>query len=382
MNPDQTKILARWRLILGRYADRNISGAQTLDRMQRRMDNALDFLYGREYAGRGVRGREKPSERLGGGLGPSQMVIPRWLGEVRKLFPKQSVEVIEKHALRRYGMTELIQDAATLKKLEPNRALLKAVLTFKGQMKAPVLEEAKRIIRQVVDEITAKLKQDVQNALTGRINKFSHTPQKSAKNLDWHGTIRRNLKNYDPHLGKIVLNEVRFFARVRRSMLWDIILCVDQSGSMLNSVIHSAVLAGILCRLPMLNVKLVIFDTSVVDLSEYVDDPVETLMNVQLGGGTDIGKALRYCEQLIKNPCRTVLILISDFEEVASPQVLMAACRRLAEAGVTLLGLASLDDEVEPYCDRKMAERMAENGMNIAALTPKHLADWLAKVIV
>lgn len=164
-------------------------------------------------------------------------------------------------------------------------------------------------------------------------------------------------------------------------MPWDIILCVDQSGSMLNSVIHSTVLAGILCRLPMLNVKLVIFDTAVVDLSEYVDDQVETLMNIQLGGGTDIGKALRYCEQLIKNPSRTVLILISDFEEGASPQVLMATSRRLAEAGVTLLGLASLDDEAEPCYDRKMAERMAENGMEIAALTSKHLADWLAKVI-
>jgi uncharacterized protein with von Willebrand factor type A (vWA) domain len=164
-------------------------------------------------------------------------------------------------------------------------------------------------------------------------------------------------------------------------MPWDIILCVDQSGSMTDSVIHSAVMAGILAGLPMMRVKLVIFDTSVVDLSEYAADPVEVLMGVQLGGGTDIGKALRYCEQLVTQPRRTVLVLISDFCEGADPRVLYATARRLREAGVRLLGLASLDVKSNAMYDQKIAGRLADLGMEIAALTPLELAHWLAEVI-
>lgn len=161
------------------------------------------------------------------------------------------------------------------------------------------------------------------------------------------------------------------------------VLCLDQSGSMANSVIYTAVMAGILAGLPSLRVRLVVFDTSIVDLSAYVDDPVETLMSVQLGGGTDIGRALTYCEQThtSENPRRTVLVLVSDFYEGASPQALLAACRRLREAGARLLGLAALDEQADPVYDRQMAERLVAEGMDIAALTPKQLAEWLVKVI-
>lgn len=371
--------LSRWRLVLGRYADGRLGESVRLTKDQVRMERALDYLYGREYRGRGV--RTTGSKGSGGSLDPSQFVVPRWLGEVRKLFPKEAVEIIEKHALNRYGMTELVTDPETLKKLEPNQELLKTVLTFKGEMTGPVLDTARRIIRQVTEEIKQKLGQEVRNTMMGALNRFIHSPLKVARNLDWRDTVRRNLKNYDPVEKRLILKELRFFSRVRRHMPWDIILCVDQSGSMLDSIIHSSVMAGILYSLPMLRVRLVVFDTAVVDLTEYVDDPVEILMNVQLGGGTDIGQALRYCEQKILNPRRTVLVLLSDFEEGASPRELISTCRRLAEAGVTLLGLASLNDEADPYYDKKMAQRLYENGMEIAALTPKHLADWLAKTI-
>ncbi|MCP4156901.1 MAG: VWA domain-containing protein, partial [bacterium] len=243
------------------------------------------------------------------------------------------------------------------------------------------LQEARRIIRQVTEEIKKKLQQEIKNTIMGRLNRFAHSPLKVARNLDWRGTIRRNLKNYDPENKRLVLKEPRFFSRVRKHMPWDITLCIDQSASMLGSIIHSSVMAGILCSLPMLKVRLVVFDTSVVDLTDYVDDPVEILMNVQLGGGTDIGRALRYCEQKVIHPRRSIIVLISDFEEGASPRVLVSTCRRLAEAGVTLLGLASLSDDAEPYYDKQMAQRLNENGMEIAALTPKYLADWLANVI-
>jgi len=193
--------------------------------------------------------------------------------------------------------------------------------------------------------------------------------------------VRRNLAHYDRERARLVVEELRFFERNARRLPWDVILCVDQSGSMADSVVHSAVMAGILAALPAFRPRIVVFDTAVVDLSDHVDDPVETLMRVQLGGGTHIGKAVRYCAQLVENPLRTVFVLVSDFCEGAPPSELLGAVQALAEARVKLLGLASLDDRSQPAYDRAMAESLAERGMEIAALTPRQLAHWLAKVV-
>jgi len=349
-----------------------------LSASEERMANALEVLYSREYRGRGVR----QDKRLGpGSLDPSQLNVPRWLNEIRELFPKSACERITKHALDRYGMVELIQDAETLKNLEPSTELLAAVLSLKGHMSGHVLTEARRLIARVVEEIKRKLSKEIQNALSGRANRFQSNPYKVAQNFEPRSTIRRNLKNWDPERNQLIVDEPRFYQRVRRHMPWEIILCVDESGSMTNSVIHSAVMAGILAALPMVRVRLVIFDTAVVDLSEYVRDPVEVLMSVQLGGGTNIGQAVRYCETLVSQPRRTILVLVTDFCEGADPRVLIAACRRLREAGVRLIGLAALDMEANPWYDDKTAERLASEGMEIAALTPTELARWLAEVM-
>lgn len=364
----------RWRLVLGRFAEKRLPGGMST--REKRMEAALDYLYSREYTGRGVRDRGGA-----GSLDPSQLNVPTWLSEVRELFPRETVEIIEKHALDRYGMTELVTDKETLEKLEPNMELLKTLLTFRGHLQGEVLNTARRIIRSVVEELKRKLEAEVRRALSGQLNRFRHSPQKAAKNFDWRGTIRRNLKNYDSTRRQIILQEPRFFARNTRLLPWQVILCVDQSGSMADSVIHSAVMAGILAGLPTVRVKIVVFDTSVVDLSDHVDDPVEVLMSVQLGGGTNIGAALTYCEGLIENPHRTVLALVSDFCEGAPPNVMLGACARMKEAGVRLLGLASLDQTATPIYDHAMAERLVETGMDVAALTPKHFAEWLAKVI-
>jgi Mg-chelatase subunit ChlD len=373
---DDNQSLARWRLVLGRFAEKSLPAAGMSARGAR-LDRALDYLYAREYAGRGVRGRDKRE----GSLDPSQLNIPQWLGEVRELFPRETVEIVQRHALERYGMTELIADPQVLEKLTPNMDLLKMVLTFRGLMKGEVLNAARRIVREVVEELKRKLESEVRRTLWGRLNRFRHSPLRVAQNFDWRQTIRRNLKHYDPERGRLVAQELRFFSRVERRLPWDVILCVDQSGSMAGSVIHSAVMAGILSGLPSLRVHLVAFDTSVVDLTGYVDDPVEVLMSVQLGGGTDIGQALAYCEGLVTNPHRTALILVSDFAEGASPTRLLATCGRLSGAGVRLLGLAALDEGANPSYDTHMAERLAARGMEIAALTPRRLAEWLAKAI-
>ena len=367
--------MQRWRLMLGRYSQR-LQGGQSLSGSQARMDAALDFLYGREYEGRGLRKEGGP-----GSLDASQPTLVNWLGEVRELFPRDTAETIEKHALDRYGLTELLTDPRTLERLEPNQQLLKTLLSVRGHLKDNVLHMAKRIVRQVVEELRRKLESEVRQALAGRLNRHRHSPMAIAQNFDAMGTVRRNLKHYDAERKRLVVEQLRFFERNTRRLPWDIVLCIDQSGSMADAVIHSAVMAGILAGLPAFRVKLVVFDTSIVDLSDHVDDPVEVLMKVQLGGGTDIAQAVRYCSQRIENPHRTVFILISDFCEGGSPSELIREVRKLAEARVKMIGLASLDGEANPYYDRQMAQRLAGSGMEIAALTPQRLAQWLARVV-
>ena len=371
--------LARWRLVLGQYAKDRLNSGLTPE--QQRMEKTLDFLYSREYRGRGVRGQPDRTGPRSAGLDPSQLTVPKWLNEVRELFPRETVAVIEKHALDRYGLTELVTDPEILRRLEPNFDLLKMLLTFRGHLKGEILNGARRVIRTVVEEIKQKLATEVRRAFSGRRNRFRHSKVKIAQNLDWRGTIRKNLKNFDTQRKQIAVDQVLFFSRIQRRLPWRVILCVDQSGSMASSVIYSAVMAGILSGLPLINVNLVVFDTSVVDLSGHIDDPVELLMNVQLGGGTNIGQAMQYCEQLVEDPHRTIVVLISDFCEGGPPAHLLLVCRRFREAGVKLLGLAALDENASPSFDSRMAEMLAAAGMDIAALTPKHFAEWLAKTI-
>jgi len=378
---NNSKNLTRWRHILGKFAQNKLSCQ--MSEGDARIEAALDYLYGKEYKGRGIRGQggKSDTEKQPGSLDPSQLNVPTWITEVRELFPKETVEIIEKHALDRYGMTELITDPQVLEKLEPNIELLKTILTFRGLIKGEVLQIARRIIREVVEEIKKRMESEVRRVMFGKLNRIQHSPLKVAQNLDWRDTIRKNLKYYDRDRQRLIIQNVRFFSRQERRLPWTIILCIDQSGSMADSVIHSAVMAGILAGLPLVKIRLVIFDTAVVDLSDHADDPVEVLMSVQLGGGTDIGQAIAYCEGLVENPHRSVLILVSDFAEGGSPLRLLTICKRLRETGVILLGLASLDEQANPYYDRQMAERLADIGMEIAALTPKRLAEWLAKVI-
>lgn len=368
--------LARWRLVLGKYANRQMPCE--LGPSQQRMAEALEKLYSREYSGRGVRqGRE-----LGpGSLDPSQLNVPKWLGEIRDLFPQETCQRITQHALDRYGMTELVNDPKTLASLEPSSELLASVLMLKGNMNKAVLTEVRRLVRRVVEDIQRRLKHAIQQRITGMRNRFQNSHLKSAANFDAHKTIRRNLKHYDPSRKQLVVQRPYFYSRVRRHLPWEIILCVDQSGSMAGSLIHSAVLAGAIAELPSMRVRLVVFDTSVVDLSEHVSDPVEVLMSVQLGGGTNIGKAMAYCRTLVREPRRTIVVLVTDFCEGADPRHLRQTVRGIKSDGCHLIGLASLDESGGMWYDEQMASRLVADGMEIAAVTPNRLAEWLAEVM-
>jgi Mg-chelatase subunit ChlD len=374
---DSPEILRRWRMVLGSYADPAMDEIG-LSAADRRMDRALDYLYERELEQRGLR-RDKAARK--GSLDPTQLTALGWLSEVRALFPQSVLETVQSHAIDQLGLTELLSDPKVLEGLQPNRDLLKALITFKGRANPAMQEKIRAIARHVIDEIVARLTQKVEHALAGRPNRFRRSQQKSMQNFDWRATIRENLKNYDPQRRMIIADRLRFFGRSQRRLPWRIILCVDQSGSMLDSTLYAAVMASILTGLPSLEVKLIVFDTSVVDLSAEASDPVSVLMSVQLGGGTDICQAVRYCEQLVEQPTRTIMVLLSDFCEGGPISPLVSVIRRMNAARVTMLGLAALSDTATPEYDRATAERLAAAGMKIAALTPDRFADWLGEVI-
>lgn len=370
-----TSQINRWRLILGGYAKNQLdfgagkameNGISCMD-----LEEALDFLYNREQ-GEDVRQ---------GSLDASHLTAVTWITKIRRLFPKETVEILERHALDRYGMTELLTDREVLEKLEPNQELLKTILQLKHLMKGDVLDTARRIVKKVAEEIAKKLNQDIRRSLLGKLDRNSEHPVRSIRNLDIQKTIRRNLRHYDRENGQIMLEEVYFHGRTRRYSQWRVVIAVDESGSMLDSVIHSAVMAGIFAKLPMLDTRLVIFDTQVVDLSGYLEDPVATLMGIQLGGGTYITGALQYCESLIENPHRTMVVLVSDLCEGGSTAALLGVSRGIIESGARLICLTALDMEANPVYDRRTAQQMADLGAHVGAMTPEMLGDFMGKIM-
>ncbi len=371
--------LARWRLVLGRFAEEPLAGAMGAGEGYEAMDRLLDHLYGREYTKRGVRG---PSGGPAAGSGASVLSVPEWIRGLRDLFPSDVCEVVTHHALERYGLTEIVSDPDTLRSLAPSYDLLKAVLTFKGLMRGEALDVARAIVRAVVEDLRRRLERDVRAALSGRPSRARRVRFGSSRDLDARRTVRANLARWDPERRAIVASELWFTSRARRYALpWEVVVCVDCSGSMADSVIHSAVMAAIFAGLPSLRVRLFAFDTAVVDLSAQADDPADVLMSVQLGGGTDIAGAVAYASTRIEQPSRCLFVLVTDFCEGGSPARLVAQIRKLRGDGVRVLGLAALDRDATPVYDRHLAGECAAAGAEVAAMTPSRLAEWVAGVI-
>lgn len=366
----------RWRLVLGKYSSNHLTFSE--DNINYTdMDTLLEFLYEREYGEeRGVR-----TDKRAGSLDASNLTVPQWITKIKELFPKETVEILEKHALDKYNLKELLTDKTVLEKLEPNPELLKSILQMKHLMKGEVLETAKKIVKVTAEEIAKKLEQDIKTAINGRLDRNKYGGIKSSRNIDFKRTIKHNLKNFDRELNTLVVDRVYFNKRVKPSNPWNVIIAVDESGSMLDSVIHSAIMAGIFSKLPMLKTNLVIFDTEIVDLTEYVDDVVQTLMSIQLGGGTNISRALQYCNGLMENPHKTIVILVTDLYEGGSYGTMYARAKDIVESGARLIILPALGIDAEPIYDRGAAEKMAALGAKVAAVTPGGLAKWIAQII-
>ncbi len=371
---DKTR-MARWRLVLGKGAE-DVTGGLSSDMAA--MEDALGFLYDREYGqGRNIRGEDRT-----GGLGDSSLSVPDWINEIHQLFPQKTIERLEKDALERYKLEEMVTNPDLLQRAQPSQTLLKAVLRTKHLMSDDVLAMARELVGKVVQQLIEELAREVQSPFFGTVDRRRRSYLKIAKNFDAKTTIQRNLTNYDPESKRLFIKTPYFNSRVRRHVdQWQIIILVDESGSMMDSVIHAAVVASIFWGIKSIRPHLCIFDTKVVDLTDHCDDPVETLMQVQLGGGTDIGQAMRYAESLVETPDRCIIALITDFYEGASAQNLLSTTHRLCESGVTVLGLAALDKNANPSYDKRIAQQMANLGAHIAAMTPGELAAWVAEKV-
>ena len=364
--------LERWRLMLGEAAEGSC-GSLGADAMA--ADAALDWLYGRDPE-RGER------DERSGGLGPSSLSTPDWINSIHTLFPKEVIERLESDAVERFGIDEVVTNLEVLERIEPSESLLRAVLHTKHLMNPEVLAAARRLVAEVVRRIMEQLQTEVRRAFSGTRDRRRRSAMKIASNFDFKRTVAENLHRWSPARRRLYVERPVFMSRSQRhAQPWDVILLIDQSGSMVDSVIHSAVMAACLWNLPGMRTRLVAFDTAVVDLTADVADPVELLMKVQLGGGTDIAMAVGYAQGLIANPARSVVVLVSDFYEGGSEYELVRRVKTLVAGGTRVLGLAALDSRADPAYDRAMAERLVAAGAKVGAMTPGELAGWLAETL-
>jgi Mg-chelatase subunit ChlD len=378
VSKEDRQTLSRWRLILGKSAEaHDISCAGDED--CERIEELVGFLFGEGEGKPAARGGRSRSRR--GGRGGSTLTVPDWVEQVSELFPHQAKEVLERELIQRRGIRDLLEQPKLLEKIEPNVELVKVILTHKDLLTPQTRVLARKIIDKVVQELREKMKVQVESAITGALRRDRHSPRRVFRNLDLKTTLRRNLKHYDGESGKLLVNDLFFFAAERKRRPWHVIVTVDQSGSMLESAIFSAVMASIFAELPAVRTSLVLFDTNVVDLSDRVGEPVDVLLRVQLGGGTDITRALQYSQSLVRVPSRTILVLISDFYEGRDERDLVKQVRTLVESGVRMVGLGALGYNARPAFNRTTARKLRHEGMDVLVCTPERLAECMAEII-
>ncbi len=365
--------LNKWRLVLGNFAEGHLS----LGENDQDLEDTLDFLYSREYSReQGVR------EKGQGGRGSSQLTVPEWIQKVRRIFPKETVEILQKQALEDYQIKELLMDEKVLKTMQPDMELLKNILAFKEYMRGSIIQTARKIVEEVVRELEKELKKDIEESFLGKKNPYKSSSVRTLRNFDFKKTIKRNLKHYDKENKRLIPAQIYFTSRIRKYNRYHVIIAVDESGSMLDSVIYSAIMASIFAKLPMLRTDLIIFDTKVVDLSEYILDPVELLMSIQLGGGTDIYGALNYVQSKIIEPQKTIVVLVSDLYDSYPSHFMCKQVQEIVESGANMFVLPALDQEGNSSYDRNAAQKMANIGAHVAAITPKELANWISKIVL
>jgi Mg-chelatase subunit ChlD len=362
-NPANNERLRRWRLILGgEKADGIEIQLSTTDNA---IDHALSALYDSDQKG---------------SLGSSAPNVARWLGDIRTYFPSSVVKVMQQDALERINLRQMLMQPELLEAVQPDVHLVANLLSLSGVMPAKTKETARMVVRKVVEEIEQKLANPLRQAVSGALNRSARNRRPHYNEIDWPRTIKANLKTYQPEY-KTIIPETRIGFGRKRSSLRDIILCVDESGSMATSVVYAGIFGAVLASLPAVNTRVVVFDTAVVDLSEDLSDPVELLFGTQLGGGTDINQALAYCQTLIRKPRETILVLITDLYEGGNREELIKRAATLKNMGIQFIVLLALNDNGAPWYDQKMAAIFAGMGIPVFACTPDLFPDLMSSAI-
>jgi uncharacterized protein with von Willebrand factor type A (vWA) domain len=378
--------LTRWRLILGRRAEQanpafRLGGKREGDEpsdasMQRALpagmgltalDRALSFVY-------------DGNERFGG-TGDSAPYVPQWLEQMRALFNQSTLAMVQRDAFERTGLAELLLQPEIVPRLQPDVRLAATILSFKEQIPDEVKQTARDLIRQVVDELRRKLETQIVQTVVGALQRNRYSPIRSTRNLDWRRTLKSNLKHYLPERKTIVPERLYFWANEKRYRDWQIIILVDQSGSMANSAIYASLMACIFASLQVLETHLVVFDTSIVDLTPYLSgDPVELLFSLQLGGGTDIAQAVAYGANLVKRPEKCIFVLITDLFEGGDEAALLTRLRALRESKVQVLCLLALEDG-KPVYHKTLARQVAALDIPTVAATPNKLLELMEQIL-
>jgi Mg-chelatase subunit ChlD len=355
--------LRRWRLVLGGGPADGIGVGLAGDDARR--DGALERLYDAERRA---------------GLGGSSPGVARWLGDIRTYFPSSVVSVMQRDAMQRLNLRQMLLEPELLAAVEPDLELASELIALGGVMPAETRETARTVVRAVVEDIQRRLESPLRQAVTGALNRAAVTRRPRARDIDWDRTIRRNLRHYQPDLHTVIPETLLGHAR-RASALRDVVIAVDQSGSMAASIVYSSIFAAVMASIRSVETRLVVFDTSVVDLTELLSDPVEVLFGTQLGGGTDINRAVAYCQTLVSRPTDTIFVLISDLYEGGVERELLQRMSELLSAGVSVVVLLALSDRGAPSFDRDLAAKLAALGAPAFACTPDHFPGLMAAAI-
>ena len=289
--------------------------------------------------------------------------------------------MVQGDAIERKGLRQLLLEPELLEDLEPDLNMASTLLMLKDQIPKKSKESARKFIRKIVEAINQMLESDVRRAVTAALNRRAHSPLPSAAAIDFPYTIRRNLRNYNAELRTVVPERVWFFDRSSRVNRWHVILDIDQSGSMGQSILYSSVMACILASMSAVRTSVVAFDTQVTDLTELCQDPVDLLFGFQMGGGTDIAKSIAYCQGLVESPAKTLFFLISDLEEGGNRAGLLRRLEDLKDAGVTVVVLLAIADGGRPYYDAQTAGRIAAMDIPCFACAPERLPELLERAL-
>lgn len=357
--------LKKWRLILGENAEEENESSYPLDPVAASVDKALDALYG---------------ESAKAGLGSSAPKVSRWLGDIRKYFNKETVQIMQKDAFERLGIERMLLEPELLQTVEADINLVSTLISLNKVIPTKTRETARLVVKKVLDQLIQKMQHPMREAVMGALSSAFRNRRPKLNEIDWHRTIKLNLKHYQPDYKSIIPQNLIGHGKKGQS-LRNVILCVDQSGSMAASVVYSSVFGAVLASIPSLKTKMIVFDTAVADLTKELHDPVDLLFGAQLGGGTDINKALNYAEQQIENPNDTILILISDLYEGGNASEMLRRAGRLKASGVQFICLLALDDEGIPAYDKAIAEKLSAFGIPVFGCSPNVFPDLMAAVI-